>query len=754
MLRTYKEKISFYGMKHRRLSFDSILIGFARLCGLLLFSCSILNAQESFEPPKVAPIIYAVEAKGDILIDGKLTEEAWSQAIAVDSFFRMEPRQGGTYLYKTWFKILFDKRNLYVGVFCYDSLGKKGIRVQDYRRDFTFGENDEVYVQLDPQNLKRYAVSFQATPLATQRDLQIFDDSYTDEDWDALWRVQTHATDSGYYTEFAVPFKSLRYDNNSGDSVSWGMTIARMTRRNYEVTSFPAIPQAYSPYRMSYAAQLKGLKLPPPGANIRVQPYGLYQNTRSKDMSGRTTENHQWKAGGEIKWAINTNSVLDVTFNTDFAQADVDRAVNNLSRFNVFFPERRQFFLENSGVYAGANSDGLNPFFSRTIGLSNSQFNADPVPIDVGFRYTDRTSDRTLASLYVRQRETDSQGAANFGVFRYLKNYGNQNNIGVMLTHRLDEKLGAGGSQRNNTTLTIDGFIRPDNSWTIQYLASAARDNVNDSIGFAGNIYIGRFLPKWYYGWNTKVVDEKYLPGMGFVFAQNTIHHSPGGYFIWRPRKWKFIRRVDPGVFVNYYQNASNLAFQQADIYLFPIYTFFIDGSFFEYAITPTWQNINFDFAVLGVPIERGRYQYTRQRLTYNTDQSRKMSGRVNYEFGQYYNGVLKVYSAGARIAPIPNVALTVDYELNDFKEVGEEQVNLKAHLITGGLRLAYNANIQASLFYQYNSFNEQGRWNVRGSWQFAPLSFLYVVFNETSFRNTPIENQSLICKVSYLKQF
>jgi hypothetical protein len=734
-------------------TFSLNLKGCSILLCVFLFSGSFLKAQENFDPPKVAPVIHAVEAKGDILIDGKLTEEAWLYAIPVDSFFRTEPRQGGKYLYQTQVRVLFDKRNIYFGVFCKDRVGRRGTRVQDYSRDFTYYENDLFGIALDPQNLKRYCTVFQATPLGTQRDLQVFDDTFKDVDWDALWRVQTHRTDSGYYAEFAIPFKSLRYDRKSLDSASWGITFARMARRDYEITLFPQIPQAFSPYRMSYAAQLKGLKLPSPSANIRIQPYGLYQYSKSTDSEGKKESSQQWKAGGEVKWAINTNSVLDVTFNTDFAQADVDRAVNNLTRFNVFFPERRQFFLENSGVYAGTNTDGLNPFFSRRIGLSNSQFNADPVPIDVGLRYTDRTSDRTFASLYVRQRETDYQAAANFGVFRYLKNYGKQNNIGVMLTHRLDEQFGS-SPVRNNTTFTVDGFVRPDDSWTIQYLASASRDNVNDSIGFAGNIYIGRFLPKWYYGWNTKLVDEKYVPGMGFVFAQNTIHHSPGGYFIWRPKKWKFIRRVDPGVFVNYYQNVSNLAFQQADIYLFPIYTYFIDGSFFEYAITPTWQNINFDFAILGVPIERGRYHYTRQRLTYNTDQSRKMSGRINYEFGQYYNGTLKVYSVSARIAPLPNVALKVDYELNDFKEVGEEQVNLKAHLITGGLRLAYNANIQASLFYQYNSFNEQGRWNVRGSWQFAPLSFLHVVFNETSFRNTPIENQALICKVSYLKQF
>lgn len=726
--------------------------------GLLLalsLVSTIVKSQTSFESPVVPSSFYAVEASSTITLDGKLTEPDWQLADPIDDFFRMEPRQGGKYLYKTTVRVLFDQRNIYFGIFCEDSVGVKGIRVQDYRRDFEYGENDVFYVQLDPQNLKRYCVSFQTTPLGTQRDLQAFDDTNRDSDWDAFWRVRTHVTDSGYYAEFAIPFKSLRYDKQATDSVSWGVTFARLARRDYELTSYPDIPQAYSPYRMTYAAQMKGLKLPPPSANVRIQPFGLYQYSRATDEAEIVTEKHEWKVGGELKWAVTPHSVLDVTFNTDFAQADVDRAVNNLTRFNVFFPERRQFFLENSGVYAGADIEGVKPFFSRTIGLSNSQFNADPVPIDVGVRFTDRTQKGTWAGLYVHQRETGYQGAANFGVVRYLKNYGKQNNVGLMITHRLDEsEMEKGFMQRNNTTATIDGFIRPNDTWSIQYLASVSRDNSNDTIGFSGSFYAGRFLPKWYYGWATKFVDEKYVPGMGFVFANNTIHHNPGGYFIWRPKRWKFIRRFDPGFFVNYYQNAHDLGFQQADLYLFPIYAIFQNGSFFEYAVTPTWQNINFNFSVLDIPVAFDQYYYTRHRLTYRSDQSKKYSFKGGLEFGDYFNGSLTTAIAGARIAPIANVSLTLDYEHHDFKSIGSEQSTKSVSLLTGGLRLAWNADIQLSAFYQYNSFNEQGRWNLRASWQFTPLSFLYVVFNETSFAKSAIQNQSAIAKLTYLKQF
>ncbi|NJN43199.1 MAG: hypothetical protein HC811_14195 [Flammeovirgaceae bacterium] len=211
---------------------------------------------------------------------------------------------------------------------------------------------------------------------------------------------------------------------------------------------------------------------------------------------------------------------------------------------------------------------------------------------------------------------------------------------------------------------------------------------------------------------------------------------------------------MDPGFFVNYYHNANDGTIQQVDFYLFPVYIFFQDGSFIQYAITPTLQNINFDFSILGLPIAQDQYTYTRQLIQYNTDQSKKYGLSGSYEFGSYYNGTLNSTTASLRFAPIPNIALTASYEHNHFKQVGSEQADLKTHLATGELRLAYNANLLASAFYQYNSYDEKGRWNIRASWQFAPLSFLYIVFNESSFDNSPIQNQSLITKLTYLKQF
>ena len=726
---------------------------------LLLVLTVQLSAQnqDNFPPPDEPLEIRAVKAKGTIKIDGKLDEADWENALPVSDFFRMEPRQGGGYRYKTVVRILFDEKYLYVGAFCQDPMGKKGIRVQDLRRDFSWNENDIFGIQLDPQNLKQFAVSFQTTPYGNQRDLQNFNDQVTDNDWNALWTVRTSQAEDGYYAEFAIPFKSLRYDALApGETAEWGVTFNRLARRDYEITVFPAIPQSFSPYRMTYAARLTGLELPAPSANVRVEPYALYQY-EERTADGTTVSEGDFKLGGDVKWAVNPNTVLDLTFNTDFAQADVDRAVNNLERFNIFFPERRQFFLETSGIWAGGRQTAIRPFFSRRIGL-RGDFNAAPARIDVGGRFTIRDEKKAIAGLYMHQAETNSSAAANFAVARYLRNYGRENNVGVMVTHRLDEASGELGlEQQNNSTITIDGLIRPSSIWSINYLASASIDHELDRAGFAGRVFAGRSANNSYLGWSTEVTTGNYNPAMGFVRQKNVIRHNPGGYWIVRPKKLPWIRRWDPGVFANYYHDADDPGqFQQANLWLFPVWIFFTDGSFLSYSIFPTWQNINFNFAPLGVQIGQDDYFYTRHEIRFNTDQSKKWSISGGFEWGEFYNGRRESVTSGIRLAPNPYMALTFDYEYNRLRELGELSENLETHLSTIGARFAANPRVQLSTFYQYNTFDEQGRWNVRLSWEYQPLSFLYLVFNNTQINGleNPFEQQQFIAKVTFLKQF
>lgn len=730
---------------------------------ILLFLFTIpFQAQETttdnFPPPESPIEIKAIKALSKITIDGKLDEPDWRNANPITNFFKVEPIQGSYIKNSTEVRILFDDKNLYIGVFAKDSLGKKGIRIQDLRRDFNPIENDVFGIQIDAQNTRQYAISFQTTPHGNQLDLQSFNDRIEDTNWNALWNVRTHRTDEGYYAEFAIPFKSIRYDSpKKGQPTSWGITLYRLARKDYEKTVFPAIPQSFSENRMVYSAQLNGLELPPPSSNIRVEPYMLYLYDKNKSGEHITDKINEPKIGGDIKWVVNPKTVVDFTINTDFAQADVDRAVNNLERFNIFFPERRQFFLENSGIWAGSGNVQIKPFFSRTIGLDNS-FNAQPAPLDLGTRFTSRDEQRTIGVLAVRQGHTNEAGGSTFGVARYTQNYGDENNFGAMVTYRTDDASSALNiEKKDNTTITVDGLIRPKRETTIAYLLSASADSKVNGMGYAGRVFTGKRTNNYYFGYVNSFVSNNYSPDMGFVFQKDVMFHSPGGYAILRPKSLPFIRRWDPGAYVNYYHDLKDFGrFQQASIYLFPIYMWFKDNSFFELSLTPTWQNINFSFSPLGINIEQGNYRYTRYLAKYNTDQSKKLSTAVSYDFGNFYNGSRTTLNASLRYAPLPNISLTANYEHNNINTLGNLNEDLNTDLYTANLRLALNPKVQFSSFYQYNSFDKQGRWNLRLSWEYMPLSFIYLVYNDitTDVFNPTTQTRQFISKLTLLKQF
>ena len=718
------------------------------------------KTQGNFPPPEETQKIRIIKTTSPIKVDGNLNESDWNTAPIISNFFRREPRQGGTVKYKTKVRFLYDNKNLYIGAFCADSIGHKGVRVQDLRRDFSWGPNDIFGIALDPQNLKQYAQGFQTTPYGNQRDFQNFNGNSYDNGWNTLWKVRTKRTEKGYYAEFSIPFKSLRYNlPKEGNVIELGITLVRYARRDVEISSFPPIPQSFTPYRMTYAAKLVGIEAPPSSSNIRIEPYSLYQYKENRSGNLLTEKSNDEKVGIDVKWAIDPKTVMDLTINTDFAQAEVDRAVNNLERFNIFFPERRQFFLENSGIWSGGAQTSIRPFFSRRIGLQG-EFNANAAPLDIGTRFTRRTAKNAIAGLYVRQRETDKSPASNFGVFRYLQNYGRENNIGIMVTHRLDESFSQQNlKSNNNTTVTIDGQIRPTSQLDIQYILTSSIDELTGKTGFAGRVFIGNDSNNYYYGWVTEYTDENYNPGMGFVRQNNVIRHNPGGYYIWRPKneKLSWIRRWDPGVFINYNHDANNISeFQQASLWIFPVWIWFKDNSFLEFSFTPTWQNINFNFAPLGLQIEQDRYHYTRYAFSYRSDQSRKLSGTIGYNFGNFYDGNRETITASARFAPIPHISFTVDYEHNKLTSIGATNKNLTTNLYTGNLRLALNPRVQFNAFYQYNSFNKQGRWNTRFSWEYAPLSFIYLVFNDvqTDVFDPVQVNRQLISKITFLKQF
>jgi hypothetical protein len=689
-----------------------------------------------------------------------MNEPEWKLAKRSPRFIQIEPYQGKDPNYETEVKVLYNREYLYVGIFARDSLGKKAIRATDFMRDFDFTRHDLVTLTFDGFNDKRNAMCFATNAYGVQRDLLAFDDLYYDVDWDGLWRVRTNRTDSGWTAEIEIPWQTLRYRKSQDSIQNWGFNIYRNRRLTNEITALSAFPRVFSSCRMDYAGILKNLEPPPPKANIRFQPYILssFDNYKNFDSTYKPRST-SFKVGGDLKWAINPNSVLDLTANTDFAQADADLQVNNVSRFSVFFPEKRQFFLENASLFGvnvaqtpdfSGGSMHIQPFFSRSIGLDTS---GNPIPIVGGGRFVYRSSKLNYGAIVMRQQSYGNDPATNFFVGRLSENFGNQDRIGGLVSVK-------NNSAGSNIESTVDGFFRLGESHSLNTIFTQTITTNTGKKGFAA--FAQYFYSTLHYKiwWTQSVVTKDFDPQMGFVSRTDVIGITPGINWYYRGNKLPFkkiLRSFEPGILPEIYYQASTGKYIERDLPIWPIWLNFHSGAFFGYGFTPTFQRLTVPFQPLGQNINPGDYYYTQQAVWTGTDPSKIINVNVMRTWGSYFNGNLTTSDIKLQFAPIPYISVTGEFNRNHFVGVGQPKNNSTVDLYIIQGRFALNPHVQLVGFYQKNSFDNSQSYNLRFSWEYQPLSYIYVIYNHGSINPLQELKQTedhVIAKISYLKQF
>jgi len=708
------------------------------------------KSQSTFDPPSAPDEVVAVAARGEMRVDGVLDEESWKAAQPVGAFVQYEPLQGQEPTFRTEVRIVFDRAYLYIGAFCYDASGKDGVVVQNLQRDFDFTNNDLFGIAIDGFIDKRNAMVFQTNPFGAQRELLSTDGDNFNREWDGLWKVKTLQTDSGWYAEMAIPWKTLRYP---AEAKSLGFVLTRNIRRLNENLTYPAMPRNFAPYRMSYEAVLSSIDPPPPSANVIFNPYLL---TKVEQTPEGATE---WKAdlGGEVKWAATPNTVVDLTANTDFAQADVDRQVVNLERFSVQFPERRQFFLEGATIYQTQAWDPLQPFFSRRIGLDDE---GNPVPIQAGTRLTKRTSKQDVGLMAIRQGRSGNVNATNFGVARYSRNFAAQSRVGSMVTVRADELA---DRTSTNGTATLDGFFRPTQRTGAYWMLSGSKTFGHEmDDGLAGGLWAYYSDNLLYVGHVQAVITENYNPKMGFINASNYIVTSPAFSLKLRP-KWlpSFVRQYTPGVTFYFYHFQNSLQYRQGYISYRPLSLTFQNGSELSYSYRQEDQILLDVFNPVGIQVAGGTYRYATHRVGVNSDYSRRMAFSTTLLTGGYYDGRINSLQASLRWVPNPRATFRLDMEQNRILSLGVDGTNITTTLFGVEGRLALNPRVQLITFYQYNSSASRSVINTRFVWEYRPLSFIYFVYNSDTRETVnsmmeieKIQTQNGILKVTLLKQF
>ncbi|GAB3987281.1 hypothetical protein GCM10028807_06910 [Spirosoma daeguense] len=722
-----------------------------------------------FQPSKVRKQIQAFETSAKLKIDGRLDEADWQRATPVSKFVQVDPQQGKPATFGTEVRVLYNRNFLYVAAVNRDALGRKALRTPNFKRDFNFRAHDQFGVVIDGFNDRRNGMTFATNPYGTQRDLLSFDDLLYDEDWDGLWKVRTSRSDSGWVAELQIPWQTLRYARSADSSQVWGINFFRNRRYSNELSAWSPYPRAFTASRVEYAGQISGLKPPPPSPNIRVQPYVLLSDDRYSGSEIGRAPITKLKFGGDLKWAINPNTVLDLTLNTDFAQADVDRQVNNLTRFSVLFPERRAFFLENASLFSAGLSGNLGtgeggsmviqPFFSRNIGLATlSDGTSAPVPIDAGARLVYRSLSRNYGGMVIRQRGIKDSPTTDFIVGRYVENIGKQNRIGTLFTlknvHSTDSTVGY-----QNGTLAIDGFFRLNQALSYNAMISGS---MNSGAGGQGLAAYSKFLYRsnQVVAWLTNsIITRNFNPEMGFVSRSDVVSTTPGAYLVYRAN-WlpKWIRNFEPGAFGEFYHKASTGYLQEAQYSFNPIWLAFQNGGYLGLFTNVFFQRLDDeDYRPLGLKITSGKYRYARYVLMFSTDPSKKISFQTNAETGAYYDGRLNYGRASLILSPLPHASFTIIGETNNFQNVGGYSGNISLYSVES--RMAVNPRLQLISFFQRNTYTDKNVWNIRLSWEFQPLSFLYVVYNHGTYAGSlraidRQQEQHIIGKLSYLKQF
>jgi hypothetical protein len=684
-----------------------------------------------------------------LAIDGRLDEPAWQTAVVARDFAQVRQDYAPTTPFATEVRVLFDDEFLYVGAFNRDSLGREALRMQDLRRDFESTDSDLFAVTIGALGDHRTSYQFQTSPLGSQSDVQAFDGGNDSNiNWDALWRVRTSRSDSGWVAEFAVPWRSLRYAPNL---TSWDINFVRNTRRALHWSAWSPYPRQFTSWRLAYAGVLDSIQPPPPRTNLRVRPYVLGESRR--DAALRGTPGSTGDIGGEVIWAPTANSLLEGTVNTDFAQAEVDRQVVNLTRFSVFFPERRQFFLENSDLLSAGGLSGvytLQPFFSRRIGLSND---GTPIPILGGARYAYRTGRTNAGALVMQQDRTDSTGRATFGVVRGSQYLGSATRVGATAAMRIDGSA-AGAEAHSNVVTAVDATTRIGEQIQIDAMVSTSTENGRTGVG--ATYFVGRDTPKLYTGILGALVTRDYNPRTGFVSRPNLLLTSPAAVITaqpaWRPNSIVWFR---PGVTTYFYQDPSSLRLQEGIIET-DVAVLHTNGASWRPYLLTNFQRPDRPVELFrDVTTPAGTHDYWRYGLDAQTDLSARIAGSANVSTGGFFDGRLEQAILSGRWSPNPFVALRANYEVNRFSSLGRRDSAFVTHLAGPEVRVFASPRLQWSAFYQYNTVQQRGTLNARFSWEFVPLSFLYVVYNDRQpiQRGTAASARSLIVKLSWLRQ-
>lgn len=740
---------------------------------LVVLVCPSLGSAQS-SPPALVATKLAPEAESPV-IDGRVNEAVWQNATPFTNFTQQDPNEGAPATEKTEVRIIVGKGQVFIGIVCFDSDPSK-IIVSQARRDASLNDTDSVTMVLDTFNDSQNAFVFGTNPIGIEYDGQLSREGQSsgvtfqggstgtqrggisafNPNWDGDWTVKSQVTDRGWEAEMAIPLKTLRY--STGSNQTWGFNVLRNIRHKNEQVYLSPIPRGFDLYRVSLAAKLTGLDLPA-RRDIKIIPYVL--GSLDKDF---TRSGDQLKENGDLgvdfKWGIRPNLTLDATANTDFAQVEADEEQVNLTRFDLFFPEKRPFFLENAATFQFGQPQSVDLFFSRRIGLSSTG-----VPINIlgGGRLSGKVDGWNVGLLNIQTDVAENAvgtiigPANNFSVARVQREIG-RSSYGAIFVNR----QGTGKhslDQDWNRAYGLDANVQMSPSQ--RFSAFFAR---TDSPGAIGSDYAGRAFYNftnnlWQISGGYSQVGKDFNPEVGFLPRRGFRRPEFRAFFQPQPKRITWIRRVAPHVSYNaYYGFDDKLQTSMAHIHPFEIQP--KQGGRFGWFVDNNRDHLSAPFTVYNrdgrrIVIPVGEYSWWQHAFEYLHNPSARVTGTLRVRIGDYYNGDFKGFELNSDYRLTERLIASLGWTRQDIDLPYGSFIN---NLVPVKASYAFTTLASLSALLQYNSQNASFSSNIRLALLTRSGTGLFVVYNDrrdtSSF--TPLETlgRSFIVKYTRLIDF
>ena len=675
-------------------------------------------------PVRATSGVTVARATAAVSLDGVLDEAAWAQAQSIGDILQREPKEGVAASERTEVKLLLDDDNLYVGVVCYDSAPQQIVGTQ-MARDANLESDDSIEILLDTFHDRRNAFYFGTNPTGALVDGLIIENSRNiNRDWNAIWEVRVKRLPDGWSAEFALPFKSLSFNPGQDD---WGFNISRNISRKQEEDRWatPRLDVRFT--QVSEAGEIQGFAGAQQGRGLDLRPFAVGKFTHEADGGNNSL---QGKAGADIFYNITAGLKLTATINTDFAETEVDNRQINLTRFPLFFPEKRSFFLENAGVFSfgrggGGGGPELIPFFSRRIGLAGGR----EIPIVAGGKLTGKLGAFDVGVLGARTRAAGDIGAKNFFVGRVKRTLFKQSYIGAIFTD--GDPASDTGSRTFGADLNLStaNFLGNRRNFSVGafYLQTnkAGVTGDNKTYGLAVNYPNDR----WEFTSDLRHVGAAVTPALGFVQRKAVDKIFLGAVYKPRPKHFLNVRQMFNEVFFTMFRRNDRKQTESWRLFTAPINWEFNSGDRVEANWVPQFERLFAPFEIAdGVTIPAGDYRFTRYRVEFNTASKRPWEVGGKWSFGDFYSGRSNEISATFvyKFAPHLRLAFSADQTFARLP-----QGNFVARVYSARADYAFSPLLTLSNLVQFDNESRNLGLQTRVRWILKPGNDLFLVFNQ-----------------------